>query len=90
MEKKACIVDINFYFCLFELFSYVLLVILIDCILILYISFLICQLVSLHTFPGFILILKKRRVFELGLFGNKGNNKITELRTILQRESQNS
>jgi len=23
-------------------------------------------------------------------FGNKGNNKITELRTILQRESQNS
>jgi hypothetical protein len=24
------------------------------------------------------------------LFGNKGNNKITELRTILQRESPNS
>ena len=24
------------------------------------------------------------------LIGNKGNNKITELRTILQRESQNS
>ena len=27
---------------------------------------------------------------ELRLFVNKGNNKITELRTILQRESQNS
>ena len=27
---------------------------------------------------------------ESWLLGNKGNNKITELRTILQRESQNS
>jgi hypothetical protein len=28
--------------------------------------------------------------FFLNHIGNKGNNKITELRTILQRESQNS
>ena len=29
-------------------------------------------------------------LYFLGIFINKGNNKITELRTILQRESQNS
>jgi hypothetical protein len=41
-------------------------------------------------------VLKKGRLHNLSikcqydLFHNKGNNKITELRTILQRESQNS
>jgi hypothetical protein len=34
----------------------------------------------------FDLAVKKRTVY----MANKGNNKITELRTILQRESQNS
>jgi hypothetical protein len=35
---------------------------------------------------------KRRKVFVPKVSGpkNKGNNKITELRTILQRESQNS
>ena len=32
---------------------------------------------------------KQKKIFTL-YFANKGNNKITELRTILQRESQNS
>ena len=32
----------------------------------------------------------KHGVLKHGLCDNKGNNKITELRTILQRESQNS
>ena len=34
---------------------------------------------------------EKRKTYEKRmLFSDKGNNKITELRTILQRESQNS
>jgi len=34
--------------------------------------------------------LKDMYTIVLWIFLNKGNNKITELRTILQRESQNS
>ena len=37
-----------------------------------------------------ILLLNTTFVFHLITLRNKGNNKITELRTILQRESQNS
>ena len=34
--------------------------------------------------------VKTRFFMDFQLMDNKGNNKITELRTILQRESQNS
>jgi hypothetical protein len=39
-----------------------------------------------------IVVLRERIVYlqACNEFANKGNNKITELRTILQRESQNS
>jgi hypothetical protein len=40
------------------------------------------KLVSVVSFPNKIFVKKE--------WVNKGNNKITELRTILQRESQNS
>jgi hypothetical protein len=36
------------------------------------------------------LIMFSRQIITVFLCMNKGNNKITELRTILQRESQNS
>jgi len=35
-------------------------------------------------------MLNRRDNQKVDIPGNKGNNKITELRTILQRESQNS
>ena len=37
-----------------------------------------------------IRIYKYKQNMQQGCMANKGNNKITELRTILQRESQNS
>ena len=36
-----------------------------------------------------LFIIKEYNIFKL-ILTNKGNNKITELRTILQRESQNA
>jgi hypothetical protein len=34
--------------------------------------------------------MKNKRKLKINIIVHKGNNKITELRTILQRESQNS
>jgi hypothetical protein len=40
---------------------------------------------------NFFVNVWRKNIFDIyGIVINKGNNKITELRTILQRESQNS
>jgi hypothetical protein len=38
----------------------------------------------------FFVNMWRKSIFDIYVILNKGNNKITELRTILQRESQNS
>jgi hypothetical protein len=54
------------------------------------------QLVAIATRSdtGSYKVLYHHTMYVMGIYGaeynNKGNNKITELRTILQRESQNS
>ena len=45
---------------------------------------------SLENKSKFIWLLSNENIIIINIVINKGNNKITELRTILQRESPNS
>ena len=45
---------------------------------------------TFHKLDNFLIHMKKQTHKNNETMVNKGNNKITELRTILQRESQNS
>ena len=51
----------------------------------------LCPLITLKVFSHFLLLLLlEHPIANTTPIVDKGNNKITELRTILQRESQNS